>query len=133
MPSGSVPLRVLLVKPGIDGHDVGIKVVASALRDAGMEVIYMGMRQMPDQIVKAAIDEGIDVIGLSFHSLAHQGITAEIIRLLREQNVSIPVIVGGSILQKHAEALKAMGVAETFGVEIPTSKIIDFIKQLTKH
>ena len=126
-------IRVLVAVPGFDGHWSGAMVASSALRDAGMEVIYMGMRQMPDQIVKAAIDEDVDVIGLSFHSLAHQGITAEIIRLLREQNVSIPVIVGGSILQKHAEALKAMGVAETFGVEIPTSKIIDFIKQLTKH
>ena len=127
------PIRVLLAKPGLDGHDAGVKTVASALRDAGMEVVYTGLRQMPEEIVKAAVAEGADVIGLSFHSLAHKVIVPRVISLLKENNAShIPVVVGGSILKKDAEVLKQMGVREVFGPETPTDNIINFIKDNVK-
>jgi methylmalonyl-CoA mutase C-terminal domain/subunit len=123
-------IRVLLAKPGLDGHDVGMKVVASALRDAGMEVVYTGLRQTPEEIVKAAIAEDADLIGLSFHSLAHKVITPKVINLLKENNAShILVIVGGSILKKDADAMKKMGVTEVFGPESATSDIVDFVKK----
>ena len=127
--SSKRPIRVLLAKPGLDGHDAGVKVVASALRDAGMEVVYMGLRQTPGEIVKAAIAEDADVIGLSFHSLAHKVIAPKVISLLKENNAShIPVVVGGSILKKDAEALKQVGVRDVFGPETPTDNIVNFIK-----
>lgn len=123
-------IRVLLAKPGLDGHDVGMKVVASALRDAGMEVVYTGLRQTPEEIVKAAIAEDADLIGLSFHSLAHKVITPKVINLLKENNAShILVIVGGSILKKDADAMKKMGITEVFGPESATSDIVDFINK----
>ena len=123
-------IRVLLAKPGLDGHDVGMKVVASALRDAGIEVVYTGLRQTPEEIVKAAIAEDADLIGLSFHSLAHKVIAPKVIDLLKENNAShILVIVGGSILKKDADAMKKMGITEVFGPESATSDIIDFIKK----
>ena len=123
-------IRVLLAKPGLDGHDVGMKVVASALRDAGMEVVYTGLRQTPEEIVKAAIAEDADLIGLSFHSLAHKVIAPKVIDLLKENNAShILVIVGGSILKKDADAMKKMGVTEVFGPESATSDVVDFVKK----
>ena len=132
--SSERPIRVLLAKPGLDGHDVGVKVVASALRDAGMEVIYTGLRQMPEEIVKAAIAEDVDVIGLSFQSLAHKVIVPKVISLLSENNLAdVLLIVGGSILKKDADDMKQMGVAEVFGPESPTGDIIDFIKRNVKR
>ncbi len=123
-------IRVLLAKPGLDGHDVGMKVVASALRDAGIEVVYTGLRQTPEEIVKAAIAEDADLIGLSFHSLAHKVIAPKVIDLLKENNAShILVIVGGSILKKDADAMKKMGVTEVFGPESATSDVVDFVKK----
>jgi len=128
--SSARPIRVLLAKPGLDGHDVGIKVIASALRDAGMEVVYVGLRQTPERIVKAAIAEDVDLIGLSFHSLAHKVIVPKVIDLLKENNVShIPVVVGGSILKKDGDDMKKIGVTEVFGPESTTSHIVDFIKK----
>jgi len=122
-------IKVLLAKPGLDGHDVGLKVVASALRDAGMEVLYVGLRQTPESIVKTAIAEDVDVIGLSFHSFDHKVVAPKVIRLLKENNAShIAVIVGGSILRKDAETLKEMGVNEVFGPETPTENIISFMQ-----
>ena len=132
--SSERPIRVLVAKPGLDGHDVGMKVVASALRDAGMEVVYTGLRQTPEEIVKAAIAEDVNVIGLSFHSLAHKVITPKVIDLLKENNAShIIVIVGGSILKKDADAMKKMGVTEVFGPESPTGDIVDFIEKNVKR
>jgi len=131
--SAEAPIKVLLAKPGLDGHDVGVKVVASALRDAGMEVIYLGLRQTAQQIVTATLEEDVDVIGLSFHSLIHEAFISELMNLLKEKNATgILVIAGGSILKTHAQNLKPMGVAEVFGVETPTQKIVNFIRENVK-
>ena len=108
-------IRVLVAKPGLDGHDRGAKVIARALRDAGMEVIYTGLRQTPEQIVAAALQEDVDVIGLSVLSGAHISLTEKIIAKLKEQNAEDKmVLVGGTILDKDVPKLKTMGVAEVF-------------------
>lgn len=123
--------KVLLSIVGIDGHDVGIKVVARALRDNGMEVIYLGMRQTPESVVNAAEEEDVDVIGLSFHSLAYRTITKDVVRLLKERKLDdVLLIVGGSILDKDAEKLKSEGVSEVFG---PKSTLQDITKYIKEH
>ena len=109
------PLRVLIAKPGLDGHDRGAKVVARALRDAGFEVIYTGLRQSPEQIVAAAAQEDADVIGLSILSGAHLPICRRIVELLREQRMeSVRVFVGGIIPAQDIAELKQLGIAEVF-------------------
>jgi len=124
-----VPIRVLVAKPGLDGHDRGAKVIARALRDAGFEVIYTGLRQTPEQIVAAAIQEDVDVIGLSVLSGAHLPLTERIMILLREQGAGDKmVIIGGTILAKEVEALKAMGVAAVFPTGTPLNAPIAFLK-----
>ena len=122
-------IRVLLAKPGLDGHDRGIKVVARALKDAGMEVIYMGLRVSPEQVVSAAIQEDVDVIGISNLSAAHIPINREILGLLKEKNAShILVLAGGTILKEDELQLKKMGVEVCFCPGTDTNDIVNFIK-----
>jgi methylmalonyl-CoA mutase C-terminal domain/subunit len=121
-------VRVVIAKPGLDGHDRGAKVIARALRDAGMEVIYMGLRQTPEQIVAAALQEDADVIGLSILSGAHNHICPEVLRRLREQGLDdVQVVVGGIIPDRDAQALKDMGVAAVFLPGTPMREIVDFV------
>src|SRR5512141_2545746 len=111
----TTPIRVLVAKPGLDGHDRGAKVIARALRDAGMEVIYTGLRQTPEMIVNAALQEDVQVIGLSILSGAHNAIVPRVMQLLREKDMAdVKVVVGGIIPDDDAAALKRAGVAEVF-------------------
>jgi methylmalonyl-CoA mutase C-terminal domain/subunit len=121
-------VRVVIAKPGLDGHDRGAKVIARALRDAGMEVIYMGLRQTPEQIVAAALQEDADVIGLSILSGAHNHICPEVLRRLREQGLDdVQVVVGGIIPDRDAQALKEMGIAAVFLPGTPMREIVEFV------
>lgn len=123
------PIRVLIAKPGLDGHDRGAKVIARALRDAGMEVIYSGLRQSPEQIAAAAIQEDVDVVGLSILSGAHNVLFPEVLRLLKEQGGGdILVLAGGIIPDKDIGPLKAMGIREIFLPGTPTQTLVDFIR-----
>lgn len=124
------PIRVLIAKPGLDGHDRGAKVIARALRDSGMEVIYSGLRQSPEQIVAAAIQEDVDVVGLSILSGAHNVLFPEILKGLREQGgEDILVLAGGIIPDKDIAPLKALGVREIFPPGTPTQALVDFIRK----
>ncbi len=126
----SRPIRVLIAKPGLDGHDRGAKVIARALRDAGMEVIYSGLRQTPEQIVAAAIQEDVDVIGLSILSGAHNVLFPEILDLLKERGgEDIVVVAGGIIPDKDIAPLKALGVREIFLPGTPTGTLVDYIRK----
>ena len=122
--------RILIAKPGLDGHDRGAKVVALTLRDAGFEVVYTGLHQSPEQIVTAAIQEDVDVIGLSSLSGSYIVLIPKIMELLRKEKFDIPVVVGGVILKKDVPKLKEAGVKEVFGVGTPLSKITEYFKQL---
>ncbi len=127
------PIRVLVAKPGLDGHDRGAKIIARALRDAGMEVIYTGLRQTPEMIVSAAIQEDVDCIGLSILSGAHTVIVPRITQLLREQHAEdILVVLGGMIPDQDAEAMRASGVAAIFGPGTPLDTTVDFIRNNIK-
>jgi methylmalonyl-CoA mutase C-terminal domain/subunit len=124
------PIRVLIAKPGLDGHDRGAKVIARALRDAGMEVIYSGLRQTPEQIAAAAIQEDVDVVGLSILSGAHNVLFPEILKLLKERGgEDILVLAGGIIPDKDIAPLKALGVREIFLPGTPTQTLVDFIRR----
>lgn len=124
------PLRVLIAKPGLDGHDRGAKVVARALRDAGMEVIYTGLRQTAEDIVQAAVEEDVDVIGLSSLSGAHNEFFEEVLRLLREQNIDDVLVIGGGIIPSEDVArLEQAGVKKIFGPGTPSSEIVQFIRE----
>ena len=129
-------IRVLIAKPGLNGHDRGAKVVARALRDWGMEVIYTGLRQTPEQIVQTAIQEDVDVIGLSILSGAHDVLIPEIVKKLRENNLepgkNILLIVGGIIPKEDIPELKKAGVNEVFGPGTPTTEIIKYIEENVK-
>ncbi|MGD0304534.1 MAG: cobalamin B12-binding domain-containing protein [Candidatus Acidiferrales bacterium] len=123
-------IRVLIAKPGLDGHDRGAKIIARALRDAGMEVIYTGLRQTPEMIASAAIQEDVDVIGLSILSGAHNTLCPRLIELLREKGMNdVTILIGGIIPEADIPALKKAGIAEVFlpGTTMPT--IVDFIRQ----
>ena len=123
--------RVLIAKPGLDGHDRGAKVVARALRDAGMEVIYLGLHQTPEQIAQAAVDEDVDVVGLSVLSGAHMTLIPRVLELIRERGAQdIKVIGGGIIPDEDVEELERLGVARLFAPGTPTSEIVDFIQAL---
>ncbi len=125
--------RILIGKVGLDGHEVGARVVARALADAGMEVIYTGLRQTPEMIVRAAIEEGVDVIGISILSGSHMSFFPEIIRLLAHHKASdIPFIAGGIIPAEDISPLKQMGVREIFPPETPTSEIVNFVRDLVR-
>src|SRR5579885_1546271 len=120
-------IRVVVAKPGLDGHDRGAKVVARALRDAGMEVIYTGLHQTPEQIVETAIQEDADAVGLSILSGAHMTLVPRVLELLREQGAE-DVVVGGTIPPDDAKELRRMGVAGVFTPGAPTEQVIDFIR-----
>jgi methylmalonyl-CoA mutase C-terminal domain/subunit len=123
-------IRVLIAKPGLDGHDRGAKIIARALRDAGMEVIYTGLRQTPEMIASAAIQEDVDVIGLSILSGAHNTLCPRLIELLREKGMNdVTILIGGIIPEADIPALKKAGIAEVFlpGTTMPT--IVDFIRR----
>ena len=123
------PVRVLVAKPGLDGHDRGAKVVAAALRDAGMEVIYTGLHQTPEMIATAAIQEDVDVIGLSILSGAHMTLIPRVQDLLREQGRDDVLITGGGIIPKEdMDTLTARGIGKLFGPGTPTSELVDYIK-----
>ena len=123
-------IRVLVAKPGLDGHDRGAKVVARALRDAGMEVIYAGLRQTPEMVVQAAVQEDVDVIGLSIHSGAHNYIVERVVELLGEQGAEdILVVVGGIIPDRDVERLRELGIDAIFPPGTTTTDIIDFIRE----
>jgi methylmalonyl-CoA mutase C-terminal domain/subunit len=123
------PIRVLVAKPGLDGHDRGAKVIARALRDAGMEVIYTGLRQTPEMIVNAALQEDAQVIGLSILSGAHNAIVPRVMELLREKEMGdVMVVVGGIVPDQDAAALKAQGVAAVFQPGASLDQIVEFIR-----
>ena len=122
-------IRVVVAKPGLDGHDRGAKIIARALRDAGMEVIYTGLHQTPEQIVETVLQEDADAVGLSILSGAHMTLVPRIIELLREQDAGdVVVTVGGTIPNQDIPELKELGVAEVFTPGAPMEKIIDFIE-----
>ncbi len=124
-------IRVLIGKPGLDGHDKGAKTVAMALKDAGMEVIYTGRRQSIDQIINTAIQEGVDIIGLSILSGVHIEITEEIMAKMKEKGISeIPVVIGGVIPKKDIPILKEMGIKEVFPVGSTFEEIINGIRRI---
>ena len=126
--SESAPIRVVIAKPGLDGHDRGAKVVARALRDAGVEVVYTGLHQMPDQIVATAIQEDADAIGMSILSGAHMTLCAKVIELLKERDAQdIKVFAGGIIPEADIAPLKEMGVVEIFTPGTPTQAIVDWV------
>ena len=125
----SRPIRVLVAKPGLDGHDRGAKVIARALRDAGMEVIYTGLRQTPEMIVNAALQEDVQVIGLSILSGAHNAIVPRVIELLREKDMGdVKLIVGGIVPDEDAARLKEQGVAAVFQPGASLDAIVNFIR-----
>ena len=124
------PIRVLVAKPGLDGHDRGAKVIARALRDAGMEVIYTGIRQTSQMIVQAASQEDVDVIGMSVLSGAHMELLPEIIRLLKDQGMEdVVTVVGGIIPEADRQPLMDLGIAGVFGPGTSTGTIVEFIQQ----
>ena len=127
------PIRVLVAKAGLDGHDRGAKIIARALRDAGMEVLYTGLRKTPESIVLAAIQEDVDCIGLSILSGAHNALVPRIVALLKEQRAEdILLVLGGTIPQADVPGLKEIGVAEVFGPGTPLDAIVDFLRARVK-
>ena len=126
-------VRVLVAKPGLDGHDRGAKVVARALRDAGFEVIYTGLRQTPEQIAEAALQEDVNVVAMSILSGAHPHLFPKVVNLLREKGVDDVLIIGGGVIpETDIPALKEAGIAEVFTPGTPTGDIVDFIKANVK-
>jgi methylmalonyl-CoA mutase C-terminal domain/subunit len=122
-------IRVVIAKPGLDGHDRGAKIIARALRDAGMEVIYTGLHQTPEQIVETAIQEDADAVGVSILSGAHMTLVPRIVEGLRANGADdVLVVVGGTVPPDDAAELKALGVAEVFGPGATTSEIVDFLR-----
>ncbi|MFW9975199.1 MAG: cobalamin B12-binding domain-containing protein [Candidatus Thorarchaeota archaeon] len=131
--SSSKKIRVLVAKPGLDGHDRGAKIVARALRDAGMEVIYTGLRQTPEMIVSAALDEGVHCIGLSILSGAHNALFPRIMELLKEEGIEDILVVGGGIIpEDDISELKKAGIAAIFGPGTPLDEIVEYIKANVK-
>jgi methylmalonyl-CoA mutase C-terminal domain/subunit len=129
MEASNRKIRVVVAKPGLDGHDRGAKIIARALRDAGMEVIYTGLHQTPEQIVETVIQEDADAVGLSILSGAHMTLVPKVIELLREQDADdVVVTVGGTIPNQDIAELKELGVAEVFTPGAPTTDIIEFIR-----
>jgi methylmalonyl-CoA mutase C-terminal domain/subunit len=133
MTVASKPMRVLIGKVGLDGHDRGVKLIARSLRDAGMEVIYTGLHQTPEQVVNTAIQEDVDAIGLSVLSGAHNTLFARVIELLKEHGAEdIAVFGGGIIPDEDVPKLKAVGVRGLFRPGTPTAEIVDFVKGLKR-
>lgn len=131
MPVAAPPLRVLIGKVGLDGHDRGVKLIARALRDAGVEVIYTGLHQTPEQVVSTAIQEDVDAIGLSILSGAHNTLFRRVVELLKEQSVEDIVLFGGGIIpDEDLPALKSAGVKALFRPGAPMNEIVDFVRGL---
>ena len=131
MAVATTPFRVLIGKVGLDGHDRGVKLIARALRDAGMEVIYTGLHQTPEQVVSTAVQEDVDAIGLSVLSGAHNTLFLRILELLKEQSAEHIVLFGGGIIPDEDQStLKAAGVKALFGPGAPMNTIVDFVKGL---
>ena len=127
-------IRVLVAKPGLDGHDRGAKIVARALRDAGMEVIYTGLHQTTEMIVETAVQEDVDVIALSLLSGAHMTLFVDVTNLLKKKNMEDVLVVGGGVIpEEDIPALKKAGIARVFGPGTPTDDIVDFIKKNVKR
>ena len=128
------PIKVLVGKPGLDGHDVGAKVVSKALRDAGMEVIYSGLHRTVDEIVETALQEDVDVIGLSVLSGAHLPIAQKLIAKLKEKGIpDTPVVIGGVIPRKDIAVLKTYGIAEVCTFGTPLNEIVAAVSKVTRH
>ena len=126
---GDRPIRVVIAKPGLDGHDRGAKIIARSLRDAGMEVIYTGLHQTPEQIVETVLQEDADAVGLSILSGAHMTLVPRVVELLREQEADdVVVTVGGTIPSQDIPELKELGVAEVFTPGAPVQEMVDFIR-----
>jgi methylmalonyl-CoA mutase C-terminal domain/subunit len=127
-------IRVLVAKPGLDGHDRGAKVIAQALRDSGMEVVYTGLRQTPEQIVSAALQEDVNVVGMSILSGAHATLFPEVVKLLKEQGAEDVLVVGGGIIpEEDIPELKAAGIHEVFTPGTPLDKVVNYIKENVKN
>ena len=127
------PPRVLLAKPGLDGHDRGIKVIAMALRDAGAEVVYLGLRRTVDEIVQAAIEDDVDVIGISLLSGAHLPLATDLLRAAAAEGLSVPLVVGGTIPADDVRALKERGVAEVFPVGTALPDVVERVLDLARR
>ena len=128
------PIRILMAKPGLDGHDRGIKVLAAAYRDAGMDVIYLGLRQTPESIVKVSIQEGVDVIALSILSGAHMTIFSKVMELMNENNLSNVLVTGGGIIpEEDADKLSSLGVGKLFGPGTPVKESLNYIETWVKE
>jgi methylmalonyl-CoA mutase, C-terminal domain len=126
-----MPIKVLVAKPGLDGHDRGAKIVARALRDAGMEVVYTGLHQTPEMIVTAAVQEDVDVIGVSILSGAHMTVFPRIMKLLEERGVDDICVIGGGVIQENdVPKLKILGVREIFDADATTQNLIDGIERV---
>lgn len=126
----SRPIRVLIAKPGLDGHDRGAKVIARALRDAGMEVIYTGLRQTPEQIVSAAIQEDVDVVAMSILSGAHNHLLPRVVELLKQEGADDMLVLGGGVIpDEDIPGLKESGIREIFTPGTPTTAVIDYINE----
>ncbi len=126
----SGPIRVVVAKPGLDGHDRGAKIIARTLRDAGMEVIYTGLHQTPEQIVATVLQEDADAVGISILSGAHMTLVPRILDLLRESEANdVVVVVGGTIPREDVVELKALGVAEVFTPGAPTAAIVEYLRE----
>ena len=129
-----MPIKVLVAKPGLDGHDRGAKIVARSLRDAGMEVVYTGLHQTPEMIVNAAIQEDVDVVGISILSGAHMTIFPRVFALMREQGVDDVIVVAGGVIQEEDRPkLRELGVAEIFDADATTQDLIDGIERLVSE
>ncbi len=127
-------IRVLVAKPGLDSHDRGVKIVARALRDAGMEVVYTGLRQTPEQIVEAAMQEDVDVLAMSILSGAHMTLLPAVMKLMEERGMSdVLVLAGGIIPDEDVPALKEKGIADVFGPGTPTDEIVRYIHEKIKE
>ncbi len=132
--AASRPIRVLIAKPGLDGHDRGAKVVARALRDAGMEVIYAGLRQTPEDIVESAIEEDVDLIGLSCLSGAHMALFPRVLTLLKERKVrGVPVFAGGIIPDEDARRLRTLGIRAVFGPGTSLEEIVSTAREIARR
>ena len=126
-------IRVLIAKPGLDGHDRGAKVVTMALRNAGMEVIYTGLRQSNESILQTAIQEDVDIIGLSILSGTHMPICRELLEMAKQQGIDVKVVVGGSVSSNDVEPLKKMGVAEVFRTNATFSDIVEKLEKIARN
>lgn len=125
-----MPKRILVAKLGLDGHDRGAKVVAHALRDAGLEVVYTGLRQKVEAVVTAAVQEDVDLIGVSVLSGSHLPLTAKLLASMKEHGVSVPVVVGGTIPDRDVAALRALGVAAVFTPDVPLDRVVESVQRL---